>query len=108
MTYTLLASDIAGHWEWGDGGRAAAGVDTDLRVLLSFSPRFRLLIGSGQSDLVTPYAETRYVLDHLPPTDPPGHAVLKTYRGGHMVYLDPQSRKAFTADAAVFYRSGRK
>jgi carboxypeptidase C (cathepsin A) len=106
MTYTLLASDIAGHWDWGGTGRADAGVDSDLRVLLSFSPNFRLLIGSGVSDLVTPYAQTRYVLDHLPPTNPPGRAVLKTYRGGHMLYLDPQSRKAFTADAAAYYKAG--
>ena len=107
MTYNLLASDIAGRWEWGGTGRADAGVESDLRVLLAFSPNFRLLIGSGLSDLVTPYGETRYVLDHLPPTNPPGRAVLKTYRGGHMLYLDPQSRKAFTADAAAFYKAAR-
>jgi carboxypeptidase C (cathepsin A) len=108
MTYNLLASDIAGRWEWGGTGRSDAGVESVLRVLLSFSPSFRLLIGSGVSDLVTPYAETRYVLDHLPPTNPPGRAVLKTYRGGHMLYLDAASRKAFTADAAAFYKAGTR
>jgi carboxypeptidase C (cathepsin A) len=108
MTYTLLASDISGHWDWGGGGRGQAGVDEELRVLLAFSPTFRLFVGSGVSDLVTPYAETRYVLDHLPPTNPPGRAVLKTYRGGHMLYLDPQSRKAFTADAAAFYKAAAR
>ncbi|HXD44181.1 MAG TPA: carboxypeptidase [Pseudolabrys sp.] len=108
MTYTLLASDVAGRWDWGGTGRADAGVESDLRVLLAFSPKFRVLIGSGLSDLVTPYAETRYVLDHLPPETPPGRAVLKTYRGGHMVYLDPASRKAFTADAAAFYKASGK
>jgi carboxypeptidase C (cathepsin A) len=30
---------------------------------------------------------------------------LKLYRGGHMLYLNPQSRKAFSADAATFYRA---
>ncbi len=104
MTYTLLANDIAGHWDW-DHGRNAAGVDSDLRVLLSFSPTFRLLIAHGYTDLVTPYAMSRYVLDHLPPSDPPGRAQLKLYRGGHMLYLDPASRKAFNADAATFYRA---
>ena len=54
--------------------------------------------------MITPYGMTRYVLDHLPPTDPPGRAQLKLYRGGHMLYIDPQSRKAFSADAAAFYR----
>jgi carboxypeptidase C (cathepsin A) len=40
----------------------------------------------------------------MPAFDPPGRAQLKLYRGGHMLYLDPESRKAFTADAAAFYR----
>jgi carboxypeptidase C (cathepsin A) len=105
MTYSLLANDIAGNWDW-DGGRAQAGIDTDLRVLLSFNKSFKLLIAHGYSDLVTPYAMSRYVLDHLPPSDPPGRTQLKLYRGGHMVYLDPQSRHALSADAAAFYRSG--
>ena len=103
MTYSLLASDVTGQWDW-HGGRAQASVDGDLRVLLSFSPSFRLLIAHGLSDMVTPYAVSRYVLDHLPPNDPPGRAQLKLYRGGHMLYLDPQSRKAFSADASAFYR----
>ncbi|HEX3440508.1 MAG TPA: alpha/beta fold hydrolase [Pseudolabrys sp.] len=105
MTYSLLANDIAGNWDW-DGGRGQAGIDTDLRVLLSFNKSFKLLIAHGYSDLVTPYAMSRYVLDHLPPSDPPGRTQLKLYRGGHMVYLDPQSRHALSADAAAFYRSG--
>jgi carboxypeptidase C (cathepsin A) len=44
------------------------------------------------------------VLDHLPAFEPPGRVRLKLYRGGHMIYLDPDSRKAFGADAAAFYR----
>ena len=107
MTYQLLANDVTGHWDWG-AGRAEAGIDSDLRVLLSLSPHFRLLVASGLSDLVTPYAAARYVLDHLPPSDPPGRVQFKTYRGGHMVYLDPQSRKAFTTDAAAFYKAGAR
>ena len=49
---------------------------------------------------------TRYVLDHLPPIGPPGRAQLKLYRGGHMLYLDPQSRKAFSADAGGVLSGG--
>ncbi len=105
MTYALLASEVTSHWDW-QGGRALASSEDDLRVLLAFGPSFRLLIAHGFSDMVTPYPMTRYVLDHLPPTDPPGRAQLKLYRGGHMLYLDPQSRKAFSADAGAFYRAG--
>jgi carboxypeptidase C (cathepsin A) len=73
---------------------------------LSFTPSFRLMIAHGVSDMVTPYAMTRYVLDHLPPLGPPSRVELKLYRGGHMLYLIPASRKAFSADAAAFYRGG--
>lgn len=103
MTYALLANDVTRHWDW-QGGRGQASADGDLRVLLSFSPSFRLLIGHGYADMVTPYGMSRYILDHLPPNDPPGRAQLKLYRGGHMFYLDAQARQAFSSDAAAFYR----
>ena len=93
---------MTGHWDW-QGGRLQASAEDDLRTLLAFGPTFRLLIAHGYSDMITPYGMTRYVLDHLPSATP-GRAQLKLYRGGHMLYLDAQSRKAFSADAAAFYR----
>jgi carboxypeptidase C (cathepsin A) len=106
MTYQLLANEVTRHWEWGDGSRSQVGAEAELRMLLSFTPSFRLLIAHGFSDLITPYAMTRYVADHLPSFDPPGRVVLRNYRGGHMLYLDSVVRKAFSADAAAFYRGG--
>ena len=103
----LSAGPPTRHWKW-DGSRSNVGVDNDLRVLLSFDNKFRLLIGHGLSDLVTPFAATQYVLNHLPPLPPKGRVTLKLYPGGHMIYLDPASRKAFTADAAKFYRAAEK
>jgi carboxypeptidase C (cathepsin A) len=105
MTYALLPGEVTSHWDW-QGGRLQASVEDDLRTLLAFDPSFRLLVAHGLSDMITPYGMTRYVLDHLPPIGPPGRAQLKLYRGGHMLYLDPASRKAFSADAAAFYRAG--
>lgn len=105
MTYALLAGDVTSRWDW-QGGRVQSSAEDDLRVLLAYGPSFRLLIAHGYSDMITPYAMTRYILDHMPAFDPPGRAQLKVYRGGHMLYLDPESRKAFGADAAAFYRTG--
>jgi carboxypeptidase C (cathepsin A) len=104
MTYILLASDMFGRWDW-DAGHGQPSVTDDLRVLLALTPSFRLLIAHGYSDMVTPYAASRYVLNHLPPDEGAERADLKLYRGGHMFYLDPQSRKAFTADARTVYSS---
>ena len=102
MTYALLAQGIFRHWDWGSR-RSQPGVSNDLRVLLAFDPSFHLLVMHGRSDLVTPYAVSRYVLDRLPP-DTADRTQLKVYRGGHMLYLDDASRKAMTADAKAFYR----
>jgi carboxypeptidase C (cathepsin A) len=106
MTYTLLASDITSKWGWREnGGRSQPSVADDLRVLLALTPSFRLMIAHGYSDMITPYAVSRYVLDHLPPVEGEERTQLKLYRGGHMFYLDPESRKAFTADARTMYAS---
>jgi carboxypeptidase C (cathepsin A) len=100
ISYNLLAGDIAGKWDW-EQGHGQASVNDDLRVLLALTPSFRLMIAHGYSDMVTPYAVSRYVLDHFPSFQ--GRATLKLYRGGHMFYLDPDSRKAFSADARAVY-----
>ena len=106
MTYALLANDVTRQWDW-KGGRAQVSAEGDLRTLLAFSPSFRLLIAHGYSDMVTPYGMTRYVIDHLPPFSSPGRVRLVLYRGGHMFYIDPEQRKAFSADAAAFYRAAK-
>ena len=54
--------------------------------------------------MVTPYAVSRYVLDHLPDFANPSRAQLKVYRGGHMFYIDA-SRRDFTTDARAFYKA---
>src|SRR5271169_5998467 len=104
MTYNLLAADITGKWDW-EQNRGQASVADDLRVLLALTPSFRLMVAHGYSDMVTPYAVSRYVLQHLPAFDGEERTELKLYRGGHMFYLDPASRKAFTADARTVYVS---
>ncbi len=104
MTYNLLDSDISRKWKWGSS-RSQPGVGEDLRVLFALTPSFRLMIAHGYSDMVTPFAASRYVLDHLPQADGEGRAELELYRGGHMFYLDPASRQAFTADARTMYAS---
>jgi len=106
MTYNLLAPDVSGKWDWQDGsGRSPPSVAEDLRDLLAFTPSFRLMIAHGYSDMVTPYAVSGYVLNHLPANIDGERAELRLYRGGHMFYVDPQSRKAFTADARTMYAS---
>ncbi len=107
MTYKLLANDVTRGWSW-KGGRMQLDAEDDLRVLLGFDRSFRVLVAHGVADLVTPYGMSRYVIDHMPKFDPPGRIALKLYRAGHMFCTDPGSRKAFSADAAEFYRAAER
>jgi carboxypeptidase C (cathepsin A) len=103
MTYELLASDIARKWDWHGESMSRASVTSDIRELLALNSSFRFVVAHGTSDLVTPYAVSRYVVNHLPPIGGPERVQLKLYRGGHMFYFTPQSRLAFTSDAKAFY-----
>jgi carboxypeptidase C (cathepsin A) len=103
MTYELLASDISRKWDWQGGSMSRASVTGDIRELLALNSSFRLMVAHGTSDLVTPYAVTRYVVNHLPPMGGAQRVQLKLYRGGHMFYFAPASRHAFTGDARAFY-----
>jgi carboxypeptidase C (cathepsin A) len=102
MTYELLADDINGKWDWGRGGRSQVSATDDIRQLLAINPSFRVMIAQGYSDLVTPYAVNKYVINHLPETIS-NRIKLVLYRGGHMLYTTRSSRIEFSADAKGFY-----
>ncbi len=89
-------------------GAKAAGARPPASATISASccrsiPAFRLLIAHGYSDMVTPYSVSQYMLDHLPAIGDPTRAGLRNYRGGHMFYIDANSRRAFSTDAKAFY-----
>ena len=105
MTYALLAHDVSHKWKWRDGNSMLPPSATDdLRELLTLDPSLRCLIGQGYSDLVVPYAVTRYIRDHMPQDGLAQRVDLRLYRGGHMFYLDEQPRGTFTADVRAFYQ----
>jgi carboxypeptidase C (cathepsin A) len=109
MTYSLLNEDVNRRWEWngsrGGDSRSLASASNDIRDLLSVIPSFRLMIAHGYSDALTPYGASRYVIDHLPTQLASGRAALKVYRGGHMFYTKPQSRRSFAGDVRSFYET---
>jgi carboxypeptidase C (cathepsin A) len=102
MTYEQL-SGANRNWDWHGENQRSASVTNDMREMLALNPGFKMLIVHGTADLVTPYGASKYVVDHLPPLGSPNRVQLKVYRGGHMFYFDPASRKAFSDDARTFY-----
>ena len=102
MTYEQL-SGANRNWDWHGESQGRASVTNDIREMLALNPGFKMLVVHGSADLVTPYGASKYVIDHLPPLGTPDRVQLKVYRGGHMFYFDPASRKAFTDEARTFY-----
>lgn len=104
MTYQLLSGEVNRRWDWHSDSGPVLGpsAEDDIRELLAIEPRFRLLVANGMTDMTTPWAVSAYVLDHLPPALA-GRTSLRLYPGGHMVYLRPDTRAAFTADARALY-----
>lgn len=97
--YMLFAPDANSSWDWGRGGRARREAVSDLAQALALDPRLNVLVTHGATDLVTPFFETRLVLDQLPETQPPGRVSMKVYRGGHMHYSRDDMRALFREDA---------
>ena len=80
-------------------------VADDLRVLLAFTPSFHLMVAHGYSDMITPYAVSRYVIDHMPDFGEAERLQLKVYSGDHMFYFAQQPRLDFTRDVKAFYQA---
>ena len=65
-----------------------------------------MLSANGYFDLATPLFTTERDLEgaDLEPSLQ-GNVTFRYYASGHMVYLNPDARKAFRADLAAFYDS---
>lgn len=88
------------RWDWrtGEADRSAA-----LAEALHKNRSMRVMMVSGYFDLATPYFDAVYTVAHMGlPPELRNNVELVRYRGGHMVYLDPQLRREFQRDFAAF------
>ena len=99
--YMLLNTPVSRSWDWG-GGRGQPEAMTALAEVLALDPGLRVLVVHGYTDLVTPYFGSALLLDQLP-AEVAGRVGAATYRGGHMFYTRPESRRALRSDAAALY-----
>src|SRR5262245_4489596 len=107
LEYRLLNRSVSGRWDFGTSPthQGFAGALAELQTARARNPALGALIAHGYTDLVTPYAVSQYLVDQLAPLEGARPVELKLYRGGHMMYLRPSTRRAFTQDARSFYRS---
>jgi carboxypeptidase C (cathepsin A) len=105
LPYHLLNRDVSQHWDFGTSPtrQGFAGALDALQKARTQRPALAILIAHGYTDLVTPYAVTRYLVDQLDPIAGARGIVLRVYRGGHMMYLRPAARQALTRDVREFF-----
>ena len=108
LPFRLLNERTARDWDWegergGPGG--TGGALDELAEALALTPGLGILVVHGRTDLVTPYLASRWLLDRLDlPEEVRGRVRLEVLGGGHMMYLQPDERRALTELAAEFYR----
>jgi carboxypeptidase C (cathepsin A) len=97
---TRDASDV------GLGNVSLPNVLPDLAQALTRNPSLRVFSANGYYDLATPFFGTEIALHHLG-IDPAlrSHISYGYYPSGHMIYLEPASRRKLRADIEAFIRS---
>ena len=77
----------------------------DLAASMDLNPYLKVFCANGYYDAVTPFFQTRLDLDNMPLGDPERRHNLffHTYKSGHMIYLDNDSRSLMKADLGEFY-----
>ena len=103
--YRVLNEAVSRRWDYGIAGhdQGYVGVMDDLRRARETNPNLQVLIVNGNTDLVTPYAISRYLVDQVAPVAGARPIRLAVLDGGHMMYLRPDSRRALKAAATELY-----
>jgi len=94
-SYQLLSDSVFRAWDF---GRGPAESISQLRQILAFDPKMKLLVGHGLFDLATPYFASKIILDQLPAFAGPTRVKLVVYPGGHMFYSRDPARQAFRSE----------
>ncbi len=100
--YYLLNRDVNRRWNWG-GGQTPPEAVGDLRSVLALDGKVKVLVAHGFTDLVTPYLESKLILDQLPALGDASRVRLEVFPGGHMFYTRDASRAAFRESVRPLY-----
>jgi carboxypeptidase C (cathepsin A) len=98
--YTVVGNAIS-TWNYSHDGQPLPDTIPDLSAAMTLNPRLKVLAVSGYHDLATPFHQTERDLARLGANP---NLLIRNYNGGHMTYLDDQSRALQKADLAQFYQ----
>jgi carboxypeptidase C (cathepsin A) len=89
--YFLLNEEVSQRWNYGHG-RGDRESMQELRSILALDSNVQVIVAHGYTDLVTPYFESKLLLDQLPAYGDPERVQLRLFQGGHMFYSRDASR----------------
>ena len=98
----VLSSNAIDSWDFSHGGLGLPDTIPDIAAALALNPNLKVLSVGGYHDLVTPFFTTDTDLARLGAN---ANVLSRYYSGGHMTYLDDQSRALQKADVAQFYQA---
>jgi carboxypeptidase C (cathepsin A) len=107
LAYELLNREVSGKWDYGakPNRQGFAGSLAELQKARTLNPDLKLFIAHGYTDLATPYSVSEFLVSQLEPIDKARPIEFRVYRGGHMMYMRPASRRKLTEDAGAIYAS---
>ncbi len=77
----------------------------ELEKALSLNPKLKVMVASGYFDLATPLTSVDYELSQMPHASKHKSQIqIKTYFGGHMMYINPEALKRLKTDLTQFYK----
>lgn len=101
--YKIIA-DVS-PWDYGSATNRYLDVGEKLRDVMSKNTYLEVFVASGYNDLATPYFATEYTFGHLGlDSSLRDHVILKTYEGGHMMYLNHASLVQLKSDLSQFIK----
>jgi carboxypeptidase C (cathepsin A) len=109
LRYQLLSGEVSGNWDYGTSPtrQGYAGVMDDLERARALNPALDVLIVNGDTDLVTPYMISRYLVGQIPSLPGAKPIRMDVLEGGHMMYLRPDGRSALKKAASELYSTPR-
>jgi len=99
-TYITLSNAI-NSWDFRHDGVALPDAIPDLAAAMALNPALKVLSVSGYHDLATPFYQTEKDLARLGANP---NIRIEVYNGGHMTYLDDDSRAQEKNDLRSFYQ----
>lgn len=108
--YLILNLAANANWNWDScttqPGFGYTSFLQDFRMAFAKNPQLKVFVAAGYYDLATPFFAQQYSLNHLfLPESLSKNITFKTYKSGHMIYLDEEAKAPFASDLSLFIKT---